>query len=180
MMKRSRTRSGKYAEGIGLIISIFVLVLVSVVAIALIVSSGTESALAGNYRSSTGVYYAALAGLEEARGRLLAKNPSSFLKTAPATFLPPPGTQWDIGYVRYVSNPGPADPADTTAAYLDTEYDSEFGPGKLGAANKQTTQSVWNVAPLNTLPVPGPLYKWVRINAISEVSLQRQVAPFGD
>ena len=179
MRARSTVRNQR-ESGIALLIAIFILLLISVVGIALIVSSGTESALAGNYRSSTGVYYAALAGLEEARGRLLAKNPSSFLKTAPATFLPPPGTQWDIGYVRYVSNPGPADPADTTAAYLDTEYDSEFGPGKLGAANKQTTQSVWNVAPLNTLPVPGPLYKWVRINAISEVSLQRQVAPFGD
>src|SRR5437016_11594579 len=97
-MRRQRRESG-----IALLIAIFILLLISVVGIALIVSSGTESALAGNYRSSTGVYYAALAGLEEARGRLLAKNPSSFLKTAPATFLPPPGTQWDIGYVRYVS-----------------------------------------------------------------------------
>src|SRR5256886_16360630 len=115
-IKGRRThRKRRTDEGIALLISIFVLLLISVVGIALIVSSGTESALAGNYRSSTGVYYAALAGLEEARGRLLAKNPSSFLKTAPATFLPPPGTQWDIGYVRYVSNPGPADPADTTA-----------------------------------------------------------------
>ena len=69
-MKRSRTRTGKSEEGIALIISIFVLMLISVVAIALIVSSGTESALAGNYRSSTGVYYAAMAGLEEARAAL--------------------------------------------------------------------------------------------------------------
>jgi hypothetical protein len=170
-------------SGIALLIAIFVLLLISVVGIALVVSSGTESALAGNYRSSTGVYYAALAGMEEARGRLLAKNPNSFLKTAPANFLPPPGTQWDIGYVRYILNPGPTDPADPRTIYPDVEYDSEFGNGKLAAANSAgtvaTTQSVWNVAPLNALPVPGPLYKWVRINAISEVSL-RQVAPFGD
>jgi len=161
-------------SGIALLIAIFILLLISVVGIALIVSSGTESALAGNYRSATGVYYASLAGLEEVRGRLLAKNPNSFLKTAPANFLPPPGTQWDIGYVRYILNPGPGDPADTRTAYLDTEYSTEFGP----AADVQTTPSVWNVAPLNALPVPGPLYKWVRINAVSEVSLQRQVAPF--
>jgi hypothetical protein len=165
-----------------LLIAIFVLLLISVVGIALIVSSGTESALAGNYRSATGVYYASVAGLEEARGRLRAKNPNSFLKTAPANFLPPPGTQWDIGYVSYVFNPGPADPANTLTAYPDTEYDNEFGNGKLAAANTAgtvaTTQSVWNVAPLNALPVPGPLYKWVRINAVSEVSLQLGVAPF--
>jgi hypothetical protein len=161
--------------GIALLIAIFVLLLISVVGIALIVSSGTESALAGNYRSATGVYYASLAGLGEARGRLLAKNPNS-LSTV-ANFLPPPGTQWGIGYVRYILNPGPADPANTLTAWPDTEYDSEFGAGKLGAANQLTTQSVWNVAPLNALPVPGPLYKWVRINAVSEQSLNLPLAP---
>src|SRR6267378_2065965 len=110
-MRRGRTIRNRPAEaGIALLISIFVLLLISVVAIALIVSSGTESALAGNYRSSTGVYYAALSGLEEARGRLLARNP-------------------------------------------------------------MTTASVWNRSPLDSLNVPGPLYKWVRINAVSEVSL---------
>jgi len=50
--------------GIALLTAIFILLLIGVVAIALIVSSGTESALAGNYRSSAGVYYAALAGVE--------------------------------------------------------------------------------------------------------------------
>jgi hypothetical protein len=182
-MRRERTIRNRPSEaGIALLISIFVLLLISVVGIALMVSSSTESALAGNYRSATGVYYASLAGLEEARGRLLLRNPNSFSKIA--NFLPPPGTQWDIGYVRYVLNPGPADPADTRTAYPDGEYDQEFGSGKLGAANGAgtvaTTQSVWNVAPLNALPVPGPLYKWVRINPISEVSLGRQVAPYGD
>src|SRR2546422_11320148 len=98
-MKRARTiRLARTEAGIALLISIFVLLLISVVAIALLVSSGTESALAGNYRSSTGVYYAALAGLEEARGGLLDKNPNSFKKKAPALVLPVPRTQRDIGY----------------------------------------------------------------------------------
>jgi Tfp pilus assembly protein PilX len=184
MKARNEMRNRRRESGIALLIAIFVLLLISVVGIALIVSSGTESALAGNYRSSTGVYYAALAGLEEARGRLLARNPNSFLKTAPANFLPAPGTQWDIGYVRYVLNPGPADAADTRTAYQDAEYDTEFGANAIenatGAGTVATTQSVWNIAPLNALPVPGPLYKWVRINPISEVSLGRQVAPYGD
>ncbi len=161
-------------------ISIFVLLLISVVAIALVVSSDTETAMASNYRSATGVYYASLAGLEEARGRLQAKNPNSFLKTAGANFLPPAGTPFDIGYVSYVLNPAPTD-GDVLATYPDTEYDNEFGNGKLAQATAAgtvaTTASVWNIAPLNALPVPGPLYKWVRINAISEVSQQLQVAP---
>ena len=54
-MERRRIRGRKSEEGIALLISIFVLLLISVVAISLVVSSGTESALAGNYRSATGV-----------------------------------------------------------------------------------------------------------------------------
>jgi hypothetical protein len=165
-------RARRPEKGIALLISIFVLLLISVVAIALIVSSGTETALAGNYRSSTGVYYAALAGLEEARGRLLAKDPNSFQKAA--GFLPSPGTQLNIGEVRYVLNPSPTD-GNVLVTYPDTEYDSEFGAGALTIAYTAgtviTTPSVWNKSPLNALPVSGPLYKWVRINGVSERSL---------
>src|SRR5215471_19604535 len=91
-------------EGIALLIAIFVLLLIGVVAIALVVSSGTESALAGNYRSSSSVYYAALAGVEEARARLRANNPNSFNNTA-AGFLPPPGTALAPCAPVYVINP---------------------------------------------------------------------------
>src|SRR5690348_10529768 len=133
--------------GIALLIAIFVLLLISVVAIALIVSSNTESALAGNYRSSTGVYYAALAGVEEARARLQPNDPNSF-KTTWAAFYPAPGATLPIGTVGYVLNPSPTDnpsPGAMFAAYPDSEYDSEFGANALAAANVQTTQSVWKI-----------------------------------
>ena len=143
-----RIRKRRSDAGVALLISIFVLLLISVVAIAVVVSSSTESALTGNYRSSTGVYYAALGGVEEARSRLAPSDPNSFKNTAP-TLIPPPGTQWDIGYVDYILNPGPNDNLGTLlATYPDTEYDNEFGPGALSAANGagtvQTTPSVWN------------------------------------
>jgi hypothetical protein len=177
MNARSTIRKRRSEAGIALLISIFVLLLISVVAIALIVASGTESSLAGNYRSATGVYYASLAGLEEARGRLLAKDPNSFKSTA-AGFLPSPGIPLAIGQVRYVLNPGPTEAlGNILTNYPDTEYDNEFGAGKLAAATVQTTASVWNRSPLNGLPVPGPLYKWVRINAVSELSLNLDVSP---
>jgi len=170
---RNTIRRRRREAGIALLISIFVLLLISVVAIALIVSAGTESALAGNYRSSTGVYYAALAGLEEGRGRLLDRDPNSFKNTAAAGFLPPPGTQWDIGYVRYVLNPGPTEvAANILTTYPDNEYATEFAAAPLDI---KTTASIWNRNPLNALNVPGPLYKWVRINAVSEVSLKLDV-----
>jgi hypothetical protein len=178
MSTATRLRLRQAEAGIALLISIFILLLISVVAIALIVSSGTETALAGNYRSSTGVYYAALAGLEEARSRLRTTDPNSF-KTTWATFYPAPGNTLPIGTVGYVLNPGPTETAGTLlATYPDTEYDSEFGAGALAGATVKTTLSVWNKSPLNTLPFPGPLYKWVRINAVSELSMNLDTYPY--
>jgi Tfp pilus assembly protein PilX len=172
-MKRARTiRLARTEAGIALLISIFILLLISVVAIALIVSSGTETSLAGNYRSSTGVYYAALSGIEEARGRLSSQDPNSF-KTTWTSFYPAPGSTLAIGTVGYILNVGPTDPPDPRTVYPDTEYDTEFGGGALAAATVKTTLSVWNRTPLTTnLAFPGPLYKWVRINAVSEISLK--------
>src|SRR5207245_5983201 len=106
------------------LISIFVLLLISVVAIALIVSSGTETSLAGNYRSSTSVYYAALSGIEEARGRLSIQDPNSF-KTTWATFYPAPGSTLPLVPVGYILNPGPTEAAGSLlTTYPDAEYDS--------------------------------------------------------
>src|SRR5215467_15162169 len=103
MRAMPRTRKRGSEEGIALLIAIFVLLLIAVVAIALVVSSGTESALAGNYRSSTSVYYAAVAGLEEARVRLRSNAPNYFRKTDPG-FLPPLGTPIDLCNPIYVIN----------------------------------------------------------------------------
>jgi len=167
-------RKRQKEAGIALLIAIFVLLLIAVVAIALVVSSGTESALAGNYRSSPGVYYAALAGVEEARARLRPNDPNSF-KTW-AAFYPAPGASLPIGTVGYVLNPGPNDTlGNMLATYPDNEYDTEFGPGAYASATKPTTSSVWASPPLNGVPFPGPLYKWVRINAVSEKSLNLDV-----
>src|SRR6267378_8593600 len=140
--RRSMRRRGR-EDGIALLISIFVLLLISVVAIALVVSSGTETAIAGNYRSATGVYYAALAGLEEARGRFLRNNPDYVLK-ADANFLPPPGTPLAIGDVRYILNPNPAlneNMGNVLTIYPDNEYATEF------TAAPNSTRVIASVSP---------------------------------
>jgi hypothetical protein len=176
-MNARRTNRKRQGEaGIALLISIFVLLLISVVAIALVVSSGTESALAGNYRSSTGVYYAALSGLEEARGRLLSKNPDAFKTTDPTTFLPAPGVTLNMGDTYYLINPVGGEtitPWDTSSTYGDNQFAVEFGPSGFSAPTNPSPKalSVWNKNPLQALNLPGPLYKWVRINAVSEKSL---------
>lgn len=157
--------------GVALLIAIFVLLLIGVTAIALILSAGAESALAGNYRSSASAQYAALAGLEEARGRLLPNN-ADYL----GAILPPPGgLQLPLGNVIYIVNPNPltaevVNPTDLSnpSTYPDTDYLQEFPTTPI--TNLQLTNSVSPVAGL-----PGPLYKWVRINAVTEQSLNVNV-----
>jgi hypothetical protein len=162
MEKYSKTRH-RSEDGIALLIAIFVLLLISVVAIALLVSSGTETALGANYKASSTVYYAALAGLEEARGRLLPKNPSYL----GASVIPTP---FPLGQTVYVINRLSGDnivPWDSSNLYYDNEYQTEFGV-PASSASWQSVNSVWNN---NSLSIPGPLYKWVRINAATEASL---------
>jgi hypothetical protein len=143
-----------------------------VVAIALIVASGTETALSGNYRSATSVYYAALAGLEETRGRLLSTNPNYFLNTDP-NFMPNPGGVLPIGQVRYVIHQLPGEtvtPWDSSnpAGYPDKEYASEFPtyPMPTSSPDLDTIVSVSTIGGYE-----GPLFKWVRITAVTEYSI---------
>jgi hypothetical protein len=171
-MKRSAHRINRQQEaGVALLLSIFVLLAISVVGIAMIVASGTESALAGNYRASTSAYYASTAGLEEARSRLLPKNPKYFDKFTP-TFMPALGTTLLATQVRYILNPNNGEVVDplafgTPATYPDNEYKNEFNNVNPIAANTQTILST-SALPAGVTP---PLYKWVRINAITEKSI---------
>lgn len=152
-------------QGSALLIAIFALLLISVVGLAMLVSTGTDTALALNYRNSTGGYYAAVAGLEEARGRLLAKNPN-YVGDTNLAFVTS-----DIHNVLYLLNPingETVNPLDLSSAnpYADTEYGPEFPTWSLAGATVQTMASV-----SGTPGLPGPLYKWVRINLVSEQAL---------
>jgi hypothetical protein len=152
---------------VALLIALFTLLLISAVGLALVFASGTESALAANYRSSTAVFYAATAGLEEARGRLSGADPNFF-----GAFVASPGATLPLGEVRYVRNPlGGETVAPLTAgnAYQDTTYVKQFGTAP-DSTKTQYVNSVWPIA-----GVQGPVYKWVRINAITEQSINTDV-----
>lgn len=178
-----RKRQGQ--AGIALLIAIFVLLLISVIAIALIVSAGTETALAGNYRSSTSVYYAASAGLEEVRARLRSNNPNSFKNTGPAGFLPTP---FPVCSPSYILNPAAGEtvaPWTPGSTYFDNEFVQELGSSTIcnvsaPPSSSLNTPSIWKNPPLSSLPFPGPLFKWVRINGVSEQSLNIDTYPLYD
>jgi hypothetical protein len=155
-------------SGIALLLAIFVLLLVCVVGLAMLTASGTETSLSGNYRSSTAVYYASLSGLEEGRGRLLPKNPNYL-----SGYIPPYGSTLALGHVIYITNPLSGETVDPTnlgnpATYPDTEYGTEF---------PFVTPSPVDIVPsaTNLSGSPNPLYKWVRINALTEYALRIDV-----
>src|SRR5271165_3472993 len=103
----ARTFRARTAEsGVALLISLFALLLICVVGVALILASGTDSALTGNYHAATSVYYAAQAGLEEGRGRMLPKSGNSYLPTALGL---PSGSIPGAGQVWYILNPLPGE-----------------------------------------------------------------------
>ena len=61
MKQERKARKRPPQAGTALLIAIFALLLISVVGIAMLVSTSADTALAGNYRTSTGAYYGALA-----------------------------------------------------------------------------------------------------------------------
>jgi len=169
---RQKTRCNKAEAGVALLIALFALLLICVVGMALIMASGTDTALTGNYSSATSVYYAALAGLEEARSRLLPKSPNNLAAAegaAPGTLPTIVGTTVQVWYI---TNPLPGEnvtPWDTSSSseYPDNEFAQEF------PATTPNTQAAPSIA---LLPVAGhgplyTMYKWVRINAITANSV---------
>src|SRR5882762_6900332 len=176
-MKNTLKKRSNAQKGVALLVAMITLLLISGVAVAMIVASGAESSINGNYRSSSSAYYASLAGLEEGRGRLLPGNPYTIVggNGIPAfNTVPMP-----VNQVTYIVNPDAA-AGETTAsvlgtpAYADKEYDTEFGPGKLtGWAS--VAAPIPSRASTNAAGIPGPMYKWVRINPVTEFSLKADV-----
>jgi len=164
-MKRSiNLRKKNSQSGIALLIAIFTMLLIAAIAMALVIASGTETSLASNYRATTNGYYAAVAGIEEARGRLLPTNPNTI-----ATLAPFNGAYLATNQVVYILNPGIGETTgNVMAKYPDTQFAHEF---PSVTPTNTYINSVWTANGNNN----GPLYKWVRINAATKASLQVNV-----
>jgi Tfp pilus assembly protein PilX len=123
-----------------LIMTLFVLAILSLLGLGLITTSNLETRINHNSRSAYPAYYAAEAGLEEATYRLsgTAVNPISLgLLDSPSKAV----------YLRQDSG---VDPTDSSSPYYDSEYPN---------SNFTTVQYV----PTNQGSAPIP-YKWVKIS----------------
>jgi hypothetical protein len=162
-------RSGE--RGVGLLIAISVLVIVLAFGAMLMFLAGSESTSVGRQRYSTPLTYAAQAGLEEARSRMLRYHPQAFSNLTPPVQLPTA-----VGQVVYIVNPvaGEAvNPLDlsSTNVYADNEYANEFGTPITAATVAPfvaSIQSTLTAAP----PIP---FKWARITLKTELSAKTDI-----
>jgi hypothetical protein len=168
-MVKSQRKSSKDAQrGAALVIAICTLMLISVVATAMILMAGTDSAIKANYKSSMHAFYDAKAGLEEARGRLWTANPDSIASCV----FPSAGQMMPIHNVCYIINPSPGevvDPVDLSAGnkYADVEYQQEWG---IPITSATVAPYVNSTSPIASANIAGPLYKWVRVTPRTESS----------
>lgn len=151
-----RKRRVRQESGVALILVILALLLVSAVTTGMVLLSNTETNVDANYRDEQTALYAAKAGLEEARDRLLKSNSNPI--TPPAVLPGGSGGSYD----SYIIAAG-VSPWSSSSSYEDKEYLSEMGlssppSGSTWYASTATTSSY---SGSSSNPVP---YKWVRIN----------------
>src|SRR5947208_15652277 len=81
-----KVNSQRNQSGVAMIIALFALLLLSVVGLGMMYSTNMETSINGNYRDKQTAFYAALAGLQEARERIRTSG-QTYAITAP-TALP--------------------------------------------------------------------------------------------
>ena len=163
-------RSVYRESGIALFFAIFALLLLTAIAFSLVFMSNTETLVNANYREEQVAYFAAKAGIEEARARMMASDPSPIAlpKIAPTTAG---------GVIYLLNNAGVANavqPWVTSNAYADTELCHD-GYGLAGLTivapdircTTVPSSSTYYTTVASTIPFSGTSnalsYKWVRI-----------------
>ena len=177
---RNVTRNAE--SGVALLFSIFALFLLMAIAAALLFMANTETSINSNYRQEQIAYFAAKAGIEEARARMMASDPSSINVAGNplliSTSVAAPTTANDM--INYIVNNGSTassvQPWGTDLTkFADDElcHDGYTGFGTAVAPDvrcdvtKLPSGTAWYTSYNSTLPYNGTAnavpYKWVRI-----------------
>ena len=157
-------------RGIALFFAIFALLLLSAIAVSLVFMANTETTVNANYREEQIAYFAAKAGIEEARARMMAADPNSI--ALPITAPTAAG-----GVIYLINNAGVANavqPWVATNAYADDELcHDNYGLAGLTAQAPdircitEPSSATYYTTVNSALPFNGTAnalpYKWVRI-----------------
>src|SRR5438132_12001424 len=111
-----RVNSKRNQSGVAMIIALFALLLLSVVGLGMMYSTNMETAINGNYRDKQSAFYAALAGLQEARERI--RTSGQTYAITPPTLLP---STSGANVIYIVSDASKVRPYTSSNTYIDTE-----------------------------------------------------------
>ena len=162
-------------RGMALILTLIALLIVTSIGLLMAFSTDTETTINGNYRDEQTAYYAAKAGLEEARDRMQPSATNTVGANLPTAL--PGATAGEL----YIINPTGSEtvaPWLTSNAYFDDEICKEvncsggqvppasnwyIGPGLTSTNPALSASSTYAVSPV--LP-----YKWMRISLKTNAS----------
>ena len=152
------------ARGIAFLLAMVIILILSGLALSMVLLTDTQVRLGQTAQAQGRVFYSALAGLEETRGRMSISAPDTVALSMPNS----------ISQVLYLVNSTPGDPVqptNPTSPYYDTEYSSEFPGGFASASilpNIKSDQP--GVGTSTAIP-----YKWVRITLKTEASAHTDI-----
>lgn len=170
-MKKIERREAQ--KGIAIFTVLLVLLLLSALAVGLMYMTSTETQINYNFRSEQLAYFAARAGLEEVRDRMMAANPNGTIAPNLPTAIPSSGSN-----IYYILNPGDKNassilPWDNTNPYFDTDLCHDGYPGLTATATDvpcKQAYSGWGSTIYTTSTLPWKTssaalpYKWARVS----------------
>ena len=157
-------------RGVALLLALFALFIVTSIALGMMFLSDTETMVNSNFRDEQTAYYAAKAGLEEARDRMRTNAGSGITINASLPTAKPGAA----GGALYILNPKGSEtvaPWTTTNAYFDDEICKEVScGGGPGAADVRLVREPGTTASSTYAASPVLPYKWMRITLKTDQS----------
>src|SRR5712692_746872 len=160
MRGKPMDRKKQNERGMALVMALIALLIVTSIGLSMMFMADTETSINSNYRDEQTAYYAAKAGLEEARDRMRPGAANSINSSVPTN------TPGAVGGVLHILNPTGSEtvaPWNTANKYFDDEICKEVNcsggqvPPTSGWYTTTTASSTYAATPV--LP-----YKWMRIS----------------
>ena len=146
-----------------LLLALMIIVSLTALSMSLVLFTQSQIRMSNTIAAQSQAYYAAVAGLEEARARL---NP---MAADAVVILPQQVNQ--VLYLLNSSSQDPVQPTNPSSPYYDYEYGQEF-PGGFGAASVLTSVASDQPGAGTSYVIP---YKWVRITLKTEYASKTDV-----
>jgi hypothetical protein len=150
-------------RGMALVMALIALLIVTSIGLGMMFMADTETSINGNYRDEQTAYYAAKAGLEEARDRMRSNAGTGItINAGLPTALP--GAVNGVAYILNPANSETVAPWNTADKYFDNEICKEVNC----SGGQVPPTSGWYRSPALTASStyaasPVLLYKWMRI-----------------